>query len=355
MQWLDLSDYSADSFLISHAGWWPDSSSAYCYVQNRTQTWLDLVKFVPGGETGSTTRLFRDSTKAWIESPGPIHWFDDGSFLWLSERDGWKHSYPYDSRRDLLKAQLTSGPWEVRGLEYVDSKERWIYFTGTRDNPLTLNLYRTRPGSPLERITQTAGSHTVTMSPDGKRFLSSCSDLQTPARLRLFDRDGRLVRTVDSNPSYELKRLRFGPRGGPLHIRAPDGFHALAELIADLGRHQEAPGLVHDLCRLHLPTVMDSWAGGRMWDQALAAEGFIVFRMTRRPAARGGRRYLEGSLHLGVQELEDIKTAIHWSAEAVRRRITNTGMSGQGYGGYMTSYAMTHSDLACGPESLGAR
>ena len=35
-----------------------------------------------------------------------------------------------------LKAQLTSGPWEVRGLEHVDSKDGWIYFTGTRDNPM---------------------------------------------------------------------------------------------------------------------------------------------------------------------------------------------------------------------------
>ena len=45
MQWADLSEYSPDSFLISDAGWWPDSSAAYCYAQNRTQTWLDLVKF----------------------------------------------------------------------------------------------------------------------------------------------------------------------------------------------------------------------------------------------------------------------------------------------------------------------
>ena len=47
IQWADLSDYSPDSFLISDAGWWPDSSAAYCYAQNRTQTWLDLIKFSP--------------------------------------------------------------------------------------------------------------------------------------------------------------------------------------------------------------------------------------------------------------------------------------------------------------------
>ena len=124
----------ADSFLISDVGWWPDSSAAYCYVQNRVQTWLDFVKFTPGEENGSVKRLFRDTTKAWIESPGPVHWLKDGTFLWLSERDGWKHLYHYGAE-GTLKAQLTPAPWEVRAIEHVDSKDGWIYFTGTRDNP----------------------------------------------------------------------------------------------------------------------------------------------------------------------------------------------------------------------------
>ena len=47
VQWADLSDYSPDSFLISDVGWWPDSSAAYCYAQNRTQTWLDLRQVQP--------------------------------------------------------------------------------------------------------------------------------------------------------------------------------------------------------------------------------------------------------------------------------------------------------------------
>ena len=50
------------------------------------------------------------------------------------------------------------------------------------------------------------------MSPDGTLFLASWSDLATPPRIRLYGADGRLVRTVDSNPSYELKRYRFGAR-----------------------------------------------------------------------------------------------------------------------------------------------
>ena len=249
VQWADLSDYSADSFLISDVGWWPDSSAAYCYVQNRIQTWLDFVKFTPGEEKGSVKRLFRDQTKAWIESPGPVHWLDDGTFLWLSERDGWKHLYHYDAAGNQ-KAQLTSGPWEVRGIEHVDSKNGWIYFSGTRDNPVATNFYRAKPGGPVERLTQTSGSHDVSMSPDGKLFLSSWSDIKTPTRQRLYGADGRLVRTIDSNPSHELKRLRFGPRER-LQIPARDGFLLEAELILppDLDTEQEVPGLVQDLRR----------------------------------------------------------------------------------------------------------
>ena len=70
IQWADLSDYSADSFLISDVGWWPDSSAAYCYVQNRIQTWLDFVKFTPGEEKGSVKRLFRDQDQGMDREPG---------------------------------------------------------------------------------------------------------------------------------------------------------------------------------------------------------------------------------------------------------------------------------------------
>ena len=96
--------------------------------------------------------MFRDSTKAWIESNGPIHWLDDGSFLWLSERDGWKHLYHYTGD-GTLKAQLTSGNWEVRAIEHVDTKKGWVYFTATRDNPVGTNLYRLKLGRRLDRTT----------------------------------------------------------------------------------------------------------------------------------------------------------------------------------------------------------
>ena len=346
VHWADLADYSADAFLISEVGWWPDSSAAYFYLQNRTQTWLDLVKFTPGETSGSVQRLFRDTTKAWIESPGVIHWLPDKTFLWISERDGYKHLYHYNASGSL-KAQLTSGPWEVRQVEHIDSKDGTIYFSGTRDNPMATNLYRLKPGGSIERITQTASERGVEMSPDGQLFLASSSDIQTPSRTRLFGADGRLVRTIDSNPSYELKRLKFGPRER-LQIPTKDGFLLEAELILppDLDTSKKHPVWFMTYAGPHTPTVSDSWGGGRMYDQALAAEGFIVFRMDPRSASgKGAASAWKAYKHLGVQELEDIKTAINWLKQKPYVDGSRIGMAGHSYGGYITAYAMTHCDL----------
>ena len=97
VRWANLSDYSPDNLLISQVGWWPDSSSAYCAIQDRTQTWLDLARIAADDPNPKPHRLFRDSTKAWIADPDPLVFFKDGSFLWTSERDGWKHLYHYGS------------------------------------------------------------------------------------------------------------------------------------------------------------------------------------------------------------------------------------------------------------------
>ena len=78
-----------------------------CYVQDRVQTWLDLLTIPVAGEAIKPVkpkRLFRDESKAWIADQAPITFLKDGSFLWLSERDGWKHIYHYAADGGLKSA-----------------------------------------------------------------------------------------------------------------------------------------------------------------------------------------------------------------------------------------------------------
>jgi len=346
--WADLSSYTADAFLISGVAWRPDSRSALAFVQDRAQTWLDLLDVPADGSAPKV--LFRDRTRAWIASPTAPEFLDDGSFLWLSERDGWKHLYHYASDGSPL-GRLTEGEWEVRSIRHVDRSTGQVAFLGTRDAPMATQLYRVKPGGPVERITSGVGSYQVEASPDGRKFAATWTDLETPSRVKLLDADGRLVRTIDANPVHAIREHRFGPRQR-LQIPARDGFPLEAELILppDLDPAVKHPVWFTTYGGPHTPVVNDGWAGGRAWDQALAAEGFVVFRIDPRPASgKGAASAWTAYRKLGIQELEDIKDAIAWIKEKPYVDGERIGMTGHSYGGYMTAFAMTHSDLfACG-------
>src|SRR5690606_4930335 len=98
VRWVDLSEYDAGSYLISWVGWLsprgkpgeetPASTTAFCCVQNRTQTWMDIIA-VP--VSGAQKKLLRETTQAWVEPQGDPYVLKDGSFILASERDGYRH------------------------------------------------------------------------------------------------------------------------------------------------------------------------------------------------------------------------------------------------------------------------
>jgi dipeptidyl aminopeptidase/acylaminoacyl peptidase len=345
--WADLSSYPEGSWLISHVGWWPDGRAAIAHVQDRTQTWLDFVRIPADG--GSPKALFRETTKAWVESPGDPRFLGDGSFLLASERDGWKHLYLF-APDGTVRRQVTSGAWEVRSVEYVDEPSSWVYFTATKDNPVAANLYRVKlEGGSIERVTSGAGSHSIAMSPDGRYFVDTWSDPETPPRRVLCSADGLKVRTLDSNPAYGLVGARAVNRRR-MQIRTKDGFVLEAEVLTPLDldpEHKRYPVWFTTYGGPHAPTVSDTFGGGRGFESTLVNEGFIVFRMDPRSASgKGAVSTWTAYKRLGVQELGDIKEGIAWLLhEYPCADPARIGMSGHSYGGFMTSFAMTHSDL----------
>jgi dipeptidyl aminopeptidase/acylaminoacyl peptidase len=346
VHWADLNGtYSETDSLILRAGWTPDSRRVYFYAQNRTQTWLDVCTVPPEG--GAPTRLFRETTKAWVDDPGEPTFLKDGSFLLSSERTGWKHLYHF-AKDGTLQGTVTSGEWEARTLHRVDEKQGWIYFSGTRDTSLAENLYRVKlDGSGLERLTLEPGDHHVSVSPTFNLFIDSWSDRATPTRVRLSRTDGVPGRMLDTNPVYAREEYRFGPYE-LVRIESPDGVILEGSLLKppDFDSSRRYPVWFMTYGGPHAPTIHDSWGGGRVPDQVLAQMGFIVFRCDPRSASgKGACSTWTAYRQLGVPELKDIETAIHWLTSQGYVDPARIGMSGASYGGFMTAYALTHSKL----------
>ena len=130
----------------------------YCYVQNRTQTWLDFVKFLrrrrrAGPDQAAIPR--QDQGLDRKPRAAPLATRTARSSGLASATAGSTSTITTPPARQ--QAQLTSGPWEVRRIEHVDSKNGWIYFTANRDTPMSTDLYRAKPGGPVERLTPVAG------------------------------------------------------------------------------------------------------------------------------------------------------------------------------------------------------
>jgi dipeptidyl aminopeptidase/acylaminoacyl peptidase len=345
VDWVDLNGYSADATLLVRAGWTPDSQQVFFYLQDRAQTWLDFCTASAHG--GSLTRLFRDTTKAWVDDPGDPVFLKDGSFLLSSERTGWKHYYHFDAKGKVLHP-LTQGSWETRALHVVDEEGGWAYLSGTRDNPIGANLYRARlDGSALERLTTGPGDHQVNVSPRGNLFVDSASSFVMPTQVHLHGADGSARRTLDSNPVYQLDEYQRGAEE-LVHISTPDGFVLEGSLLTppDFDATRRYPVWFMTYGGPHAPTIHDSWAGGRAHDQALAQMGFVIFRCDPRSASgKGIGSTWTAYRQFGVPELKDIETAINWLKEKSFVDGSRIGMSGHSYGGFMTAFCLTHSKL----------
>ncbi len=345
VRWIGRGNYSENASLVSRVGWLPSSEKVYFTMQDRAQTWLDLCTVSRDG--GEPECLFREKTRAWVEDLGPPHFFKDGSFLWFSERSGWKHLY-HMTAEGKLKAPVTSGPWEARTLHGGDPTEQWLYFSGTKDSHIGLNLYRIKPdGTGLTRLTQAPGDHRVQVSPRGNLFIDSWSDRFTPTRVQLAHTDGIKARMLDTNPVYAREEYQLA-RPEFVQIQTPDGF-ALEGMVMKpphFDPRKRYPVWFKTYAGPHTPTIYDNWQGGRIDDQVMAQLGFVIFRMDPRSASgKGACSAWTAYRQLGVQELKDIEVGIKWLTAHPWVDPTRVGMSGHSYGGFITSYALTHSKL----------
>ena len=195
--WVDLAAYSGQEFLIVNVSWTPDSQQVVHQVQNREQTWLDLN--LADAATGRARRLIRETTSAWVNENGNPVWLKDGSFLWFSERSGFKHLYRYSAAGELT-GQVTNGKWEVRTFFGVDETNGAVFFSAPERSSITTDIYRIRlDGTGMTRISQTSGTHRAIFSPDFSRYVGIWSSATTPTQVRLHRADGSEVRVIDAN------------------------------------------------------------------------------------------------------------------------------------------------------------
>ena len=344
-EWVDLSRYDGIEFLIVDVSWSPDGKLIYT-VQDREQTWLDLNEADP--RSGKSRVLIRERSPAWTNRIAHPAWLADGSFLWLSERDGYKHLYHYASDGELV-GRLTSGAWGIGRFYGTDEARGWVYFSATRDSVIENHAYRVPlAGGAVQRLTEPGATHRVSFDPKFSYFFDTFSDANTPSKVALRRADGSLVRTISENQVAALDEYEIPP-AEYLTVEARDGFPLNAMIIRppNFDPDKKYPVWCYVYGGPGSPTVRNSWSGRRnMFYRYLAQEGYIVWYCDPRSGSNNGTvAHWQAYTRLGSTELRDIEDGIHYLIDNESADPKRIGITGHSYGGYMTSYALTHSEM----------
>jgi dipeptidyl-peptidase-4 len=340
LAWMD-NPYPGQETLLVQVGWDPQGRLVASY-QDRVQSWLDCRRF----EHGKSRSLVREESKGWVERMPLPRFLKDGGFLWQSSRSGFHHLYRYDREGQLLGA-VTAGLWDVRTVHGVDEKNGQVFFDGTFAGPIGLDAFRADLGGGanvrLRRITTLPGTHGVTFNPAFTAALDRWSDSSTPAQQLLINTEGQILHRVEAKTSPAFQSLQRG-RVTFQTVPTRDGFPMETMLVLPPGFDpaKKYPVFQEIYGGPGAPTVRNAFPR-TLWHQFLAQQGLVVWVCDNRSASNKGSAAQGVHGNLGAQELQDQLDGLAWLKAQGWADMDRIALSGYSYGGYFTSFALTHS------------
>jgi dipeptidyl-peptidase-4 len=173
-KWMNIPGDPANNYLPRME--WSGADELIVQQLNRKQNESKL--YFCNTASGEVKLFHTETDKAWIDIKS--RWNDDDprgwefmekgkSFLWVSEKDGWRHIYKVT--RDGKETLLTIGNYDIATISAVDETKNELYFIASPDNPVQRYLYKVKMDgkSKAVRVTPAGydGTNSYECSPTG--------------------------------------------------------------------------------------------------------------------------------------------------------------------------------------------
>ncbi|MFN7118932.1 MAG: S9 family peptidase [Saprospiraceae bacterium] len=322
---------------------WMTNEQLCVFRMNRHQNQLELLQ--TDVNTGATKVIFNEKNKYYIEEAtlDDVTFLAEGkSFLFTSERDGWRHLYlaAVDGGKTQ---QLTKGAWEVSNVYGVDEKNKMVYYQAAEKSPLERQVFAlTLDGKVKRALANDKGWNNATFSSTFDYYVLNHSTMNTPATYAVYDRNGKEIRVIENNKAlatrmteYKLSPAEF------FKFKTSENVELNGWMIkpSDFNANRKYPVLMFVYGGPGSQQVVDRFSGGNFWwYQMLAQQGFVVACVDNRGTGGRGEEFKKVTyLQLGKYETIDQIEAAKYLGNQPFVDKNNIGIFGWSYGGYMSS------------------
>ncbi len=191
----------------------PNGKELLVHRTNRHQDVLDLLAI--DVQTLSVRTVVTERQDTWQNNSPRIQFLEDGQrFLWETEANGWKHFQLRSLDGRLLNPVTQVAEYPCNGVEKVDEKAGWVYYTAFSDqNPYNQQLHRARlDGSAPQRLTSVNLNHTsFDISPDHRYVMAVREQLDVPPSTVVYDETGKEIAVIAKGSRDAAEALKLSP------------------------------------------------------------------------------------------------------------------------------------------------
>ncbi|HEX3772262.1 MAG TPA: prolyl oligopeptidase family serine peptidase [Polyangiaceae bacterium] len=348
VRWIDLGEHAREYLATAQ---FDREGRIVVQLLSRDQKEMVAVRLDDAGAAPQV--LFTETSHAWINLHGDLHFLPDGSFLRVSEAEGVPRLRLHSTSGGEPRV-LASPAGGVRRLVATNAEAGLVFFTGAAGDPREQHLFATNldgTGEP-RAISSGAGWNEMHVDKGARTLVRTHHGLESPPRAWLERRDGAAV----GDFPRDLRPLPEGLRA-PEHVEltAADG----QALYGALYRPEGAGPF---------PLAVAVYGGPRhqavrsAWDLTcdlralrLVRSGIAVFKLDNRGTGGRGLAFEQGlARNFGHLEVDDQVRGVRHLIEAGVADASRVAIYGWSYGGYMAARCLFRAPTVFRAAVVGA-
>lgn len=321
--------------------WIPNTQKLEAEILDRQQQHLRVDTW--SGGTGVPSTIYTQNSTTWVDAIPLPNWLPDGRSVWVLATGNTAQLYLRAADGAIKPLDETVHVFANLG---VDAKNGNAYvraaYPKRRDSAL---LVVPLDGSPARVATPSEGSHQISLSPAFNAYVDTADTVNDPPQVNL-----RAVASTETWPIASENALLKSELLPTEEFTIPSSFGPLdAQMLKppNFDPLKRYPVVVYVYGGPEAPVVTDGFGAQRaLYHQLLARAGIIVFSVDGPGSQVDDGEHVRVLYHnFGPGSLLGQEIGAKYLASLPYVDASRIGIWGWSFGGFETTYAMTHSKL----------